>query len=147
MFKARKSKLSPAQLRGKGTTATATAGSGSGVNSLPAGWSAAYDPSAQRVYFRNDRDRTTTWVDPRPLPPGWVELKTADGRVYFSSNLTKQTQWVDPRPPIIIAPPQTPQTLTRTVTATQTAATATANKRWTCTGMCLIPSLSHVIHF
>lgn len=43
--------------------------------------------------------RQTSWHLPTsdPLPPGWQELKDAEGRMYFVDHNTKMTTWMDPR--------------------------------------------------
>lgn len=43
--------------------------------------------------------KQTSWHLPTsdPLPPGWQELKDAEGRVYFVDHNTKITTWMDPR--------------------------------------------------
>ena len=36
-----------------------------------------------------------------PLPPGWEEIRTAEGQLYYRNRITKTTQWEDPRAQIM----------------------------------------------
>jgi len=77
------------------------------VNSgLPDGWIARRDPRTGRIFYQNNRLRSTQWDRPtRPsalpkspeLPRDWVKLRDPrTGRVYFQNNRTKATTWDPP---------------------------------------------------
>ena len=77
--------------------------------------------SDERVYFVNNKNRTSQWEDPRTqgqmrkneieqnqqrqgeddplgqLPEGWEKRVTSTGRVYFVNHKNRTTQWKDPR--------------------------------------------------
>lgn len=96
---------------------------GGDLGPLPPGWSYGKTPEG-RVYFINERERTTTWLDPRtgrpvpgtstqpgadaeakiplpyddlPLPAGWEVAYTEQGVAYFVDHNTRTTSWEDPR--------------------------------------------------
>lgn len=88
-------------------------------NGMPLGWEAMKDKNG-RIYFVNHNLRTTTWDDPRPLPPGW-EKRIHSGRPYFLNHNTRATAWDDPRPAIVFPEPQVipPKTLTTSRTSAE----------------------------
>lgn len=91
------------------------------VEPLPPGWSCAITKEGA-IYFINEIERTTTWVDPRtnrptkntqqqmqevlasnvdytslPLPEGWEMSYTPEGVPYFIDHKRQTTCWTDPR--------------------------------------------------
>jgi myosin-3 len=81
------------------------------VGKLPQGWEKKTDKNTGRVYYKNHKERTTTWVDPRSeeirgadasmmsddeLPYGWDEGEV-NGEKYYINHLTQSTHWLHPR--------------------------------------------------
>lgn len=89
---------------------------------VPPGWSYSRTPQGQ-VYFINEKDMTTSWVNPLtkiphastqggahgtaaaassdfehlPLPEGWEKAYTPNGTPYFIDHQRRTTCWTDPR--------------------------------------------------
>jgi len=89
-----------------GAAAAAAAAPPPAATQLPPGWEARQDRTG-RLYFVDHNHRTTSWDDPRPLPPGWeckIDEKTR--RPYYVDHNTRSTSWNDPRPPIVLPVPR-----------------------------------------
>lgn len=87
---------------------------------LPEGW-LMHRTADGKPYFVNQKERSTTWLDPRtsrpvaatqqhglapatvtdefnvPLPKGWEIGVTANGTRYFIDHVSRKTSWTDPR--------------------------------------------------
>lgn len=75
---------------------------------LPYGYEAKQTKNG-RFYYVNHANKSTTWKDPRPLPPGWdMKLDKTKNKPYFVDHIKKKTQWQDPRPPPKLPPPRKP---------------------------------------
>lgn len=88
-------------------------------STLPSGWSVGKTEEG-RIYFINESQKTTTWLDPRTakphpglstqpgqmsanwntcydLPEGWEMVFTKDKKPYFINHFERRTTWEDPR--------------------------------------------------
>lgn len=66
------------------------------VVAIPWSWSMRTDKHG-KVFFRQSKNKATTWQDPRFLPADWIQMLTDKGKVYFAQLSTKLTTWTDPR--------------------------------------------------
>jgi len=95
-------------------------GAESGAAGLPAGWSAAVDPTSGRTYYVNATTGQTSWEPPAapaqttsatsippaapgmqagapPLPAGWsAAVDPNSGQTYYMNSITGQTSWEPP---------------------------------------------------
>ena len=89
----------------------ATPGGEQGTDTLlPPGWSKRTDQLTGMSYFENHWTMTTTWTDPRSLPPsllsehswsdppaGWDFLQDGQGRGYWVHHDSQTSSWSGPR--------------------------------------------------
>jgi hypothetical protein len=83
--------------KGKGKTNLGPPKPGQGVVYLPPHWEARFDQGRGLMYFINHSDESTSWLDPRPLPEGWKELKNTPNGDVFIHTETNHIATYDPR--------------------------------------------------
>merc|ERR1712167_476348 len=112
--KARKEKLKKleAEMAKEGKSFGADSNLTLRVGPLPDGWEKKIDKNSGRAYFKNHKERTTSWVDPRSaevktkdasklkgdeLPFGWDFGETGANEKYYINHLAQETHWVHPK--------------------------------------------------
>lgn len=100
---------------------------------IPPGWREKTNPANGRVYYIDEKARTSTYDDPRfrPLPVGWeMKWDAQKQKPYFSDYKTRSTTYEDPRLRPDYKPPQNTSTTKPSVpsyAAAPQAATPTAS--------------------